>query len=63
MSLGDAVAALFRAKPKRSTPVKKSSGFRPLFQQTERPHPRSSAVGITEDSPSSEDIATINSLQ
>jgi hypothetical protein len=59
MSLGDAIAALFRPKPKRPAAPKYLSGIRPTFKRKEAPDCRP-AVRSSEESPAPETVGTAN---
>ncbi|HEY3705983.1 MAG TPA: hypothetical protein VGL22_13035 [Terracidiphilus sp.] len=50
ISLGDAIAALFRPKPKRQPFAKNFSGNRPEYQRAESPDPESQATDLDENS-------------
>jgi hypothetical protein len=53
MSLGDAIAALFRPKPKRPASAIAPSGFRPSFQRAPSPLQQLPAMELAEKSHSS----------
>ncbi|HWG20119.1 MAG TPA: hypothetical protein VG225_06275 [Terracidiphilus sp.] len=63
ISLGDAIAALFRAKPKKTASAKSPSGLGPAFQQADSPAQPIPAIEVAEKSHSPAQVVTMNSMQ